>query len=554
VDQTLQDRTENVEVLVVGTKPTKTALWQRTGLVVAVGTALTIVGAAAPLAMRERAGSANVRKVATTISRSVERTFTEQTATMEALARAVPDLVPDPDRIDRRLANISVPDKQGFFDDALVVASLGPDAEPGLDLAIAVGRDGDGKGMRFTGLSSGTRVTDLLAAANLPAIPPKNAKPKLVGLPGKTLSPEVVGPLTAGKPNIVIADTVPVLVVPVPGRGWVLSVARPAGIDVAAAQLRQGATIAVSVHAGTDEAGLLLAERRAVTPPPAGNLRGQARTFTVLNQPVTAVITADRYLGAPAGVSPLVWLLGGFLVTAAAATATSVRTQRRSRVAMEAELDYQRRLARTDALTGLGNRLAFTEFVEAALEAEQRIAVLMCDLDRFKVVNDARGHDVGDQLLCDVAQRLRDSSGGRDAAPAYRFGGDEFVLALTGAAADDAVEFAEGLVSSIRSPFRVGVDQVVIGVSVGLATTAMAETPPTRMSLLSDADMAMYVAKRGGGNRVAVADHTVRRSTTNQLDLEIALRKALGTGQLRAWYQPLPGSAHSLAASGTGTS
>jgi diguanylate cyclase (GGDEF)-like protein len=531
---------------VVASKRPRTALWRRTPVVASVGVALSLAGAAAPVLWRDRAGSANVRRTTTELARTIEQAFTGQIATMRSLAKAVPDLVPDPERINRRLAKISIPAKQAFFDDALVIASLGRDPEPGLDLAIVVGRDSDGKGLRFTGLSSGTRVTDLLAVAKIPTIPAANASARLLRVPGSALATEVVGPMNAGRVNTVIAETVPVLAVPVPNRGWILSVARPAGVDVAADRLRYGATLAVSLHAGRGAAGALLAERRALTPPPAGNLRGRAQTFTAVDQPVTVIVSADRYLGAPAGLPPLAVLLAGLVATTAAGATASVRNQRRTRVAMEAELDRERTLARTDSLTNLGNRLAFTESIDAALDADHPVAVLMCDLDRFKVVNDARGHDVGDQLLADVAGRLRHAVSGLDAesdpgttARVYRFGGDEFVLALTGRAADEAVEVAHGLVSSIRMPFRVGVDQVVIGVSIGLATSTMAETPPTRSSLLSDADMAMYVAKRGGGNRVAVADEAVRRSTTSQLDLEIELRKALGSGHLRAWYQPL---------------
>ncbi len=514
------------------------------------------------MVLRERAANDKAAMVVAKLSDDIATTVAREVATMTQVARAVPELSPDPAVIDTRLDTIEASSKQSFFDDLLIVASLGPNSVTGLDLAVRVAHDQDGSGLRFTGLSAGDRVSALLEAAGLTALPQPTARPRLLWMRGEALTPEVVGAIETGQAHVVIADTFPVVAVPVPRRGWVLGIVKPSGIDTAVARLPHGATIAAWLHSGVGEAGPLLAERRAIQPPPSADVRRHARSIPILDQQLTVVVGVDRFLGTAPGFPPGVALVLGLFATLLASAAASARTQRIARQTMQRELDHEKFLARTDPLTGLGNRLAFNEAMDAALSDQRHsplpVAVLLCDLDRFKVVNDARGHEVGDQLLRDVATRmnnaaidLRNDVGVRSSEAAgtddtgcgrvdvYRFGGDEFVIALTGSSASAAVDFAYGLVSSIRKPFRVGVDQVVIGVSVGLAASGGSNDVSNRSSLLRDADMAMYVAKRGGGNRVAVADDEVRVAGATQLDVEIELRRALGSGQLRAWYQPL---------------
>ncbi len=174
--------------------------------------------------------------------------------------------------------------------------------------------------------------------------------------------------------------------------------------------------------------------------------------------------------------------------------------------ALEVERDrtraYLRRiedLARTDALTGLPNRRHLEERVAAALDGDGAVALLFCDLDGFKAVNDRFGHAAGDDLLVRVAQRLR--SGLPAGAVAARLGGDEFIVALTGldprCAAERAAEVADRLARSVADPVGLGGVEVSIAVSVGVAV-ARGRGGEGFEDLLRRADEAMYARKRAG--------------------------------------------------------
>ena len=179
--------------------------------------------------------------------------------------------------------------------------------------------------------------------------------------------------------------------------------------------------------------------------------------------------------------------------------------------ALEVERDrtraYLRRiedLARTDALTGLPNRRHLQERLAGALDGRGAVALLFCDLDGFKAVNDRFGHAAGDDLLVRVAQRLR--SGLPAGAVAARLGGDEFIVALTGldprCAGERAAEVAGRLARSVADPVGLGGVEVSIAVSVGVAV-ARGRGGEGFEELLRRADEAMYARKRAG--RVALA-------------------------------------------------
>ncbi|MFD0484303.1 diguanylate cyclase domain-containing protein [Kineococcus sp. GCM10028916] len=168
----------------------------------------------------------------------------------------------------------------------------------------------------------------------------------------------------------------------------------------------------------------------------------------------------------------------------------------RLRLAAEAE-----RLALVDPLTGLPNRRAFTSRLEQAVGAESAIAVLFVDLDGFKAVNDTLGHAAGDELLCEVADRLRSAAGAGGFAA--RLGGDEFALVLPDLFPGVADDTAEAVVVTLRSPFLLSAGPATISASVGL--TAF-EDGDDADSLLSRADAAMYAAKRSGGGRCVLAE------------------------------------------------
>jgi diguanylate cyclase (GGDEF)-like protein len=243
------------------------------------------------------------------------------------------------------------------------------------------------------------------------------------------------------------------------------------------------------------------------------------------------------------------------VLTLLTAGLVGLRQHRRNQQVLRHALTEARTEARTDSLTGLSNRLSLLETIATsaadAVTGEEHVAVLMTDLDRFKNVNDSRGHEAGDVLLQAVAKRLQDvAEASGQAVSLARFGGDEFVVVLTAPASElaaVAVAFADSLLEALRKPFTIGSDSMVIGASVGLSTGD--GTDSARM--LRDADIAMYAAKRAGGKQLAVADDELRRRGSGQLDLEIGLRNALATGQFVPFFQPIvteTGELHSFEA------
>ncbi|WP_189083154.1 putative bifunctional diguanylate cyclase/phosphodiesterase, partial [Mangrovihabitans endophyticus] len=190
-----------------------------------------------------------------------------------------------------------------------------------------------------------------------------------------------------------------------------------------------------------------------------------------------------------------------------------------------------------DGLTGLASRALFAERLEAAMAAAGQgdgVAVLFLDLDGFKEVNDSLGHVAGDQLLVRVAGRLLESV--REDDTVARFGGDEFgVLVQSVTAHADAEAVARRIVAALREPFTVGGRELHVGTSIGIASDADAGDAG---QLLRNADLAMYEAKSGGGNRVAGYRPQMHDALVGRLELEADLRAALGRGELVLHYQP----------------
>ncbi len=198
-------------------------------------------------------------------------------------------------------------------------------------------------------------------------------------------------------------------------------------------------------------------------------------------------------------------------------------------------------LARHDALTGLPNRRAFAAEVAAAVDRARRTkagcALLLVDLDRFKPVNDARGHKVGDLVLCEVARRL-------EAVPAprrtvARLGGDEFAVVLDADGPDAAVEasrFADEALRALRAPFEVGDLRIEIGASVGIACSTDAGSAD---DLVHGADLAMYRAKRDGRDRYRFFEAGMDADLRDQVAIDDDLRTAIAAGAIEPHYQPL---------------
>jgi diguanylate cyclase (GGDEF)-like protein/PAS domain S-box-containing protein len=200
-----------------------------------------------------------------------------------------------------------------------------------------------------------------------------------------------------------------------------------------------------------------------------------------------------------------------------------------------------------DPLTGLPNRLYFLDRLENAIETARDkgglFAVLFLDLDRFKLINDSLGHAAGDELLVEVAHRLRSSircpdscANGNGPCVVARFAGDEFAILLTGIQQrNDAVVVAERILQHLASPFQVADRQMFATVSIGIALSSDASTPE---DLLRNADTAMYHAKTQGRARADVFDDRMRERALARLEIETELRKAIEAGQLVLFYQP----------------
>ncbi len=192
--------------------------------------------------------------------------------------------------------------------------------------------------------------------------------------------------------------------------------------------------------------------------------------------------------------------------------------------------------ALVDPLTGLHNRSLLTDRVRSAIaiaqRAKGRFAVIVLDLDRFKVVNDTLGHGVGDRLLKEVARRLKRTV--RDCDTVARLGGDEFVMLLIGGD-DVALEVSDRILQVMSKPLHASGQLIDIGVSIGIAM--FPDHGQDDATLLRHADAAMYRAKQQRSGR-CMFDGELREVQRNQLSLLGEMRAALSKGQFVLEYQP----------------
>ena len=200
--------------------------------------------------------------------------------------------------------------------------------------------------------------------------------------------------------------------------------------------------------------------------------------------------------------------------------------------------DLEKR-AQFDELTGLANRGLFTEQLARAIGRSQRksapLAALFIDLDRFKSVNDTLGHDVGDALLCEVAKRLRKNLRVGDFTG--RWGGDEFVVCLEdfGEAANAAAA-AQKLLLVLSEKYQLGDSEVYATPSIGIAMYPGSGDDAAR--LIKAADVAMYEAKKRGGDRFQYYSSALNNKLAQREELEIGLRHALVRDEFMLHYQP----------------
>ncbi len=206
------------------------------------------------------------------------------------------------------------------------------------------------------------------------------------------------------------------------------------------------------------------------------------------------------------------------------------------RMQTQAQIAY---LARHDVLTDLPNRVSFRERLGEALErttSAEQLAVLCLDLDRFKPVNDTLGHAVGDAVLRQVAERLKDCV--RETDFVARMGGDEFAIIQIGVANPESTgKLADRVVAALGQPFHVDSHQISIGTSIGMSFAP--EDSVEADQLLKNADMALYQAKAEGRGQSRRFLPDMDRRMQTRMNLELDLRHALSAGEFEIYYQPL---------------
>ncbi len=210
------------------------------------------------------------------------------------------------------------------------------------------------------------------------------------------------------------------------------------------------------------------------------------------------------------------------------------------------------RLAYQDGLTGLPNRLLFTERLKSALSHAMRrrrkVATMLLDLNDFKQINNSLGHGAGDAVLAEVARRLREvvrrhdevsrASASEVPSTVARWGGDEFLFAVVDlASGEDASAVASRVIEVLQAPIHHGGRELYVSASIGISLFPDDATEPA--DLLQHADIALHQAKEVGRNTFAFFDTSMNERTMVRLVLESGLRQALGTEEMSVHYQPL---------------
>lgn len=263
----------------------------------------------------------------------------------------------------------------------------------------------------------------------------------------------------------------------------------------------------------------------------AALIRGEDRALSLM-QPRRELVALNR-AGAELPVQVTVWTTGSDGSRRVCAFVRDLSERKR----FEGQLASQ---ALHDRLTGLPNRVLLRDRVEHALARAGRrgasVALLIADIDRFKVFNESLGHDGGDRLLVAVAERLTELL--RPGDTVARMGGDEFALLCEDVAGyHEAAGIASRVVGAFEKPFQVQGSDLSLTASVGVAVGALAGPAPEL--LLRDADVAMYRAKDAGRDRYEVFDETMLADATERLSVENDLRRGIAQGQLRLYYQPI---------------
>ena len=253
--------------------------------------------------------------------------------------------------------------------------------------------------------------------------------------------------------------------------------------------------------------------------------RGTGPLFALVAAP--AWVFVERPWTAEVGVKLLLSLTIWLLISEVLAARTERVRIRTKRLLAQANIDV---------LTGLWSRLYLSDHIERLVMDPDAPspALLLIDLDGFKVINDTHGHSAGDELLVAVARRIQATL--REGDLAARLGGDEFVALVEGSTMDQAAELARRMLSALSVPYALSRGRVTITASIGIVEIV----PPTTAELaLRDADRAIHEAKSTGRNRVAIYEGSMHERTVTRLALETELRDALADNQFEAHYQPV---------------
>ncbi|WP_147059564.1 bifunctional diguanylate cyclase/phosphodiesterase [Sporosarcina luteola] len=191
------------------------------------------------------------------------------------------------------------------------------------------------------------------------------------------------------------------------------------------------------------------------------------------------------------------------------------------------------KMAYQDAITGLPNRNEMNKFFDTFI-GNETIGVLFIDLDKFKVINDTIGHDMGDLLISEVGARLQQFI--RKDQRVFRIGGDEFLLVVKHCDEKWAEQLAKEILLSIKDVYRIEGNELYITASIGISIGTI--TSSNRFTLLKAADMAMYRAKKSGKNRYCLYNDALGLEEVRKMELEKDLQSALENNQFYIVYQP----------------
>ncbi|WP_320056333.1 EAL domain-containing protein [Desulfuromonas thiophila] len=196
------------------------------------------------------------------------------------------------------------------------------------------------------------------------------------------------------------------------------------------------------------------------------------------------------------------------------------------------------KLAQTDPLTGMANRVLLRDRLQQALKRASRkqvgVAVLAVGLDHFKKINDSLGHAVGDQVLVEIGQRLRDCVRAEDTFS--RLSGDEFALLVCGLRNDEATQIAIKVLEAVRAPLQLDGMELFLSASIGIA--CYPDDGADDSALLENADRAMHQAKLQGRDRFCFFSSDFARRASEHFSIERHLRRAIEAGELQLYYQP----------------